>query len=127
MYPLFPGSTINFLIAGQVLCCTDRSKKVFYLLYLQQCETSQYTAPQPFTAFSMDPLVVTLARCRGENGEDERRTKIIRCKRAEQREMRMMSNQGLCQTELLRGHARMLMPILAHHLTTASVPANAYT
>lgn len=75
--------TFHILTAEEVLYCTDRSKKGIYLLYLQRCETSRYTAPQPFTALSMDPLALTSARQRGEKGEDERRTMSIRWKREE--------------------------------------------
>ena len=84
LHPLFSGTvTIHALAAERVLYCADRSRKGFYLLYLQQCETSRYTAPQPFTPLFMDPLVLTPARQRGEKKEDEWMTKIFHWKREE--------------------------------------------
>lgn len=93
-------------------CCTDWSRKSFYLLYLQRCETSRYTTPQPFKALSMDPLVLDPARQRDEKGEDEQRTKMIRWKIEEGDENEEDSARLSCSLH-------MLMPVLAHKFTTA--------
>lgn len=100
------------ILSAEELYCSKR--KTFYLLCLQQFETSWYTALQPFTALSVDPFFVTPVSQRGEKGDEEQMIQTFCWEREEGDEIR--SNQGFWQTELLREYAHMLVLILARNL-----------